>query len=169
MTDIGPRWRPAYIGLGSNLKSPRQQVSGAIDELCKLPGCVVTGVSSLYRSAPMGPGDQPDYINAVVTMVTQLTSYELLARLQMIEVSHGRERNSEQWVPRTLDLDLLVYSDMQLDDAVLRIPHPGIADRNFVLLPLQELAPSLRVPGKGTVAALAAVATESGARIEKLD
>lgn len=148
-------WHPAYIGLGSNLESPLQRVQSAIEGLAELPDTVLALHSSLYRSAPLGPADQPDFINAVAALVTRLPPIELLSRLQAIETAHGRQRGTVRWGPRTLDLDLLSYGRVRLDSAELVLPHPGIAERNFVLLPWQEIAPCYRVPGLATVAELA--------------
>jgi 2-amino-4-hydroxy-6-hydroxymethyldihydropteridine diphosphokinase len=162
------RWQPAYIGVGSNLDEPRDQVRQAILELKELPDCVVTAVSALYQSAPMGPQDQPDFINAAVAMLTHMTPHQLLDALQIIEDDHGRRRDGQHWGPRTIDLDLLVFGGMRISDKVLTVPHPGIRERNFVLLPLCELAPQLIVPGVGTVTALTDAVLSSGDRIEKI-
>ena len=162
------RWHPAYIGIGSNLDDPRDHVRRAIAELKELPDCVVTGVSALYQSAPMGPQDQADFINAAAAILTQETPHQLLDALQFIEDTHGRDREGQRWGPRTLDLDLLVFGGMTISDEVLTVPHPGIRERNFVLLPLCELAPQLMVPGMGTVTALADGVLCSGERIEKI-
>ncbi len=140
----------AYIGLGSNLSSPLRQVRQAIAELAQLPGSRLVAVSSLYRSAPMGPAGQPDYINAVASIETQLAPLELLDQLQAVESRHGRKRGAVQWGPRTLDLDLLLYGDEQIDEPRLRVPHPGMRLRGFVLFPLAQVAPWLRLPdGQG--------------------
>jgi len=168
MCSDATRWCPAYVGIGSNLDSPKDHVLTAIDELKSLSDSVVTGVSSLYRSAPMGPADQDDYINAAAAILTQLSPHDFFSRLCTIEFSHGRKREGERWGPRTLDLDLLVFGASQLDDDVLTVPHPGIGDRNFVLLPLNELAPHLIVPGLGSVASLTDTILRSGKRIEKI-
>lgn len=125
--------------------------------------------SSLYRSAPMGPRDQPDFVNAVAAVLTQLTPEDLLQHLVRIENEHGRRREGEKWGPRTLDLDLLVYGGQQAETASLTLPHPGIAERNFVLLPLSEVAPFLQVPGMGNVANLTAALSSDIAGIEKID
>ncbi len=148
------RWLPAYIGIGSNLDSPRQQVERAIQQLAKVRGTRLVASSSLYRSAPLGSVDQPDFINAVAALVTRLDAVELLAELQDIEVRSGRQRDDTRWGPRVLDLDLLVYADRTIDEPGLSVPHPGIAARNFVLLPLRQIAPELAVPGLGRVASL---------------
>ena len=162
------RWQPAYIGIGSNLDDPCDHVQKAIAELKKMQDCVVTGVSSIYRSAPMGPQDQADFINAAVAMLTQKTPQQLLDALQIIEDSHGRRRDGEHWGPRTLDLDLLVFGSLRVSDAGLTVPHPGIPERNFVLLPMCELAPQLMVPGMGTIAALTGAVPGPDDRIEKI-
>jgi len=102
----------------------------------------------------MGPQDQPDYLNAVVGLQTELSAFDLLNELQRIENQHGRLRDGERWGPRTLDLDLLLYAEEVIDTPELSVPHPGIAERSFVLLPLSELAPDLVVPNKGAVSNL---------------
>lgn len=144
----------AYLGLGSNLEDPRRQVMQAIATLKSLAGCQCLAVSSLYRSKPMGPQDQPDYINAVMAMETELAALGLLAALQAIEQQQGRVRGDEQWGPRTLDLDLLLYSEQIIDLPRLKIPHPGLHERSFVLYPLYEIAPALQIPGYGALVEL---------------
>ena len=162
------RWRPAYIGIGSNLDDPIVQVTQAIAELADVPDSFFCGVSSLYRSSPMGSVEQPDYINAVAALVTRLEPKELLQNLREIEDKHDRRRTGERWGPRTLDLDLLAFSDVVTSDEVLTLPHPGIAERNFVLLPLCELAPHLEIPGLGSVVALVNAVPGIGDDLEKL-
>ena len=144
----------AYIGLGSNLEDPRCQLTQAIASLKSLTGCQCLAVSRLYRSKPMGPQDQPDYVNAVMAMETDLPALALLDELQVIEQQQGRVRGDEQWGPRTLDLDLLLYSDQIIDLPRLKIPHPGLHERSFVLYPLYEIAPMLQVPGHGALVEL---------------
>ena len=124
-----------YIGLGSNLQNPESQVRRAIQALGELPGSGVQAASSLYRSTPMGPQDQPEYVNAVVQLATGLSPGELLDRLQRVEQAHERVRG-QHWGPRTLDLDILLYGDEVIATERLQIPHPGLAQRNFVLYPL---------------------------------
>lgn len=136
----------AYIGLGSNLLSPLRQVRQATCELAQLPDSRLCSVSSLYRSDPLGPAGQPDYINAVAAIQTRLTSLQLLDELQAIENRHGRRRGAERWGPRSLDLDLLLYGDAVLDEPRLILPHPEMLQRAFVLLPLLEIAPTLCLP-----------------------
>lgn len=144
----------AYVGIGANLEDPIRQVRTAIEEIAALPDCSLQQSSSLYRTSPMGPADQPDYINAVVAVVTGRAPLALLASLQGIERTHGRVRVGERWGPRTLDLDLLLYDELQYQDAQLTVPHAGLADRAFVLVPLHEIAPALMIPGKGALAEL---------------
>ena len=162
------RWRPAYVGIGSNLDSPLDQIDRAVAAIDGLAGCRLTQRSSNYRSAPLGNEDQPDFINAVVALMTTLEAPVLLQRLQDIERAQGRVRDGRRWGPRTLDLDLLVYSSDRIDDADLCVPHPRITERNFVLLPLKELAPHMLIPGLGTGAAVAAKNDNSLPAIEKL-
>lgn len=154
MSPTKNHWFPAYVGLGSNLNGPAQQLDSAFDLLASIARTRLIGRSSLYRSAPFGGIEQPDFVNAVAALLTQLTPADLLRELLRIESERGRERGDVQWGPRVLDLDLLVYSDRIVDDTDLKVPHPGIAERNFVLLPLQEIAPDLAVPGLGRVATL---------------
>ncbi len=144
----------AFIGLGSNLQGPVEQLDRAVRALGRLPASNVEAVSSYYGSKPLGPQDQPDFVNAVVELETSLGASELLRRLQRIEDEQGRMR-SEHWGPRTIDLDLLIYGDTVSRRRRLRLPHPGIAERNFVLLPLREIAPDLEIPGLGRVADIA--------------
>ena len=145
-------WYPAYVGLGSNLDSPARQLESAFELLAKIPRSRLVQRSALYRSAPLGGIEQADFVNAVATMLTQLTAGELLLELQHIEQARGRERGAVRWGPRVLDLDLLVYSNQEIDEDQLTVPHPGIGERNFVLLPLEEVAPELVIPGLGPLA-----------------
>ena len=156
MTDVA-----AYIGLGSNLDDPAVQVTAAIEELADLPDTRLLTRSSLYRSAPMGPQDQPDYVNAVVQLRTALEPGVLLDELQAIEQAHGRVR-SQHWGPRTLDLDILLYGDAVIDTPHLKVPHPGIAERNFVLYPLAEIDSDLAIPGLGRVRSLLVGCVDTG-------
>ncbi len=145
----------AYIGLGSNLADPEQQVSAAISALDMLPDSSLVSRSSLYRSPPMGPQDQPDFVNAVACLETDLAPRDLLLELLRVEREAGRDRAaSVHWGPRVLDLDLLVYANKIIDESELTVPHPGLAQRAFVLEPLNEIAPDLDVPGMGKVSAL---------------
>jgi 2-amino-4-hydroxy-6-hydroxymethyldihydropteridine diphosphokinase len=144
---------PAFVALGSNLDDPRRQVLQAMDELKALPGTRVERCSSLYRTAPLGEPDQPDFINAVAQVETALGPLELLDGLLAIERRQGRVR-SRRNAPRTLDLDLLLYDDRTIDTPGLQLPHPRMHERAFVLLPLAEIAPGASIPGRGPVAAL---------------
>ena len=141
----------AYIGLGSNLQNPFDQVLSAIDEIALLPASKLITKSSLYLSKPMGPADQPSYVNAVVQIETRLEAEHLLHELQAIEQQHGRTRKAEQWGPRTLDLDILVYGKHAVNNSQLVIPHPGIRYREFVLYPLHEVNKHLMIPGMGKI------------------
>lgn len=138
----------AYVGLGSNLDRPLQQVQTAANELAQIRETRLLNVSSFYGSEPMGPQDQPDYVNAVAAIETGLDAETLLAALHAIEDRHGRQR-VRHWGPRTLDLDLLLYGDEQLQTGHLTVPHPGMHQRAFVLVPLLEIAPDVIIPGVG--------------------
>jgi 2-amino-4-hydroxy-6-hydroxymethyldihydropteridine diphosphokinase len=144
----------AYIGLGSNLADPVQQVRSARLDCAAIPGVWEIAFSSLYRSPPMGPQDQPDYVNAVMAVSTDLTAPTLLRHLQRIEQAHGRVRSERRWIARTLDLDLLIYGGHRIKTSELTVPHPGLSQRAFVVYPLAEIAPELVVPGLGRVADL---------------
>lgn len=146
----------AYVGLGSNLDNPAAQIAAAIDMLAALPDATLRAVSSFYRNPPMGPQDQPDYVNAVVALDTCLTPRALLDAMQAIERAQGRDRSGLRWGARTIDLDLLVYGDTVLDEDHLQVPHPGIAERAFVLVPLAEIAPQISIPGHGLLSTLLA-------------
>lgn len=135
-----------YIGLGSNLGTPVDQLSSALNAMDDLPHTYVDKVSSFYASKPMGPKDQPDYVNAVARIVSGLQPHELLASLQGIEQAHRRERKGERWGPRTLDLDILLFGSLTINSPDLVIPHYGMAEREFVLVPLFELVPNMIMP-----------------------
>ncbi|HLE67732.1 MAG TPA: 2-amino-4-hydroxy-6-hydroxymethyldihydropteridine diphosphokinase [Burkholderiales bacterium] len=143
----------AYVGLGANLGEPRRQLFAAFDELGRIPGTRVTARSSLFRSAPIGYADQPDFVNAVAKLETDLRPRELFAALQQIEHAHGRERSFRN-APRTLDLDLLLYGGERIDTPALIVPHPRMHERAFVLAPLLELDPAAVIPGRGSAAEL---------------
>jgi 2-amino-4-hydroxy-6-hydroxymethyldihydropteridine diphosphokinase len=148
------RWAPAYVGLGSNLDDPIQQVRTAFDRLAKVPRSRLLLRSSLYRTKPFGAVVQPAFINAVAGLLTQLTPEEMLAELRAIELTMGRAPPRERWGPRRIDLDLLVLGAEERATAELTLPHPGIAERDFVLLPFDEVAAEARVPRLGRVRAL---------------
>lgn len=150
-----------YIGLGSNLDNPESQVKTAIEALAGLSQIRLQDRSSLYRSAPMGPQDQPDYVNAVVKLSTGLEPEALLDKLQGIERAQGRVR-TQRWGPRTLDLDILLYGQCVVATERLKIPHPGIAARSFVLYPLAEINVQLEIPGLGRVQSLLEQCPDAG-------
>lgn len=156
----------AFIGIGSNLDEPRVHVRAAFDELDLLPLCHVSGRSSLYRSAPIGGPPQPDYVNAVARLETSLAADDLLAALLAIETRHGRSR-AEPNAPRTLDLDLLLYDSATLISRGLRLPHPRMHERRFVLAPLLEVDPEAQIPGHGPVARLIEHCASQG--LERID
>ncbi|MTV52176.1 2-amino-4-hydroxy-6-hydroxymethyldihydropteridine diphosphokinase [Massilia buxea] len=150
----------AYIGIGANLGDARANVEDAVVRLRRLPGTQVTGVSSLYATAPIdSSGD--DYINAVARVDTNQDAESLLQALHGIELAHGRERPYRN-APRTLDLDVLLYGDERIASATLTVPHPRMTQRAFVLVPLLELAPRLDIPGLGPAAAFAPGVADQG-------
>lgn len=149
-------WSPAYVGIGSNLNDPAARVREAWGCLQQLAVTRAVCLSPLYSNPPMGPQDQPDYVNAVAGLLTQLEPQALLEALQGVEQRMGRQRTpGDRWGPRIIDLDLLLYSSHELSTARLTLPHPGISERNFVLFPLCDIAPDLQVPGQGRVRTLA--------------
>ncbi len=143
----------AYIGLGSNQSHPYRQLRRAIKTIASAPDITLCRASSLYRSKPVGPQNQADFINAVVAINTGLEADSLLDKLQAIEARQGRVR-AEHWGPRSLDLDILLYGRQQINNERLTIPHAEMKNRNFVLIPLVEIARDLDIPGLGSVAAL---------------
>ncbi len=151
-----PQLSLVFIGLGSNLEHPVTQIKKARVAINRLERVQEVAFSSLYQSSPMGDKDQPDYINAVMAVNTNLKPIDLLRRLQQIENQQGRVREGERWTARTLDLDILLYGDQHIDIPDLLIPHYGIADRTFVLYPLYEIAPKLDIPGFGHISDLIA-------------
>ena len=153
----------AFVGLGSNLDDPQGQLERAFASLAGIDDTALAARSSLYCSTPLGPQDQPDFLNAVAALDTRLEAEVLLDRLQDIETGQGRVRE-RHWGPRTLDLDLLLYGTRRISTPRLTVPHPGLPLRAFVLYPLAELAPDLVVPGFGTVAALARNVDAAGIR-----
>lgn len=144
----------AYVALGSNQGDPQGQVRAAFGSLDALPDSRLLRRSSLYRTRPWGVTDQPDFINAAAELETDLEPSALMQALLDIEEQAGRIREGRRWGPRTLDLDLLLYGDRQLEMPGLTLPHPRIAERAFVLLPLAELDPALCIPGRGKVGTL---------------
>jgi 2-amino-4-hydroxy-6-hydroxymethyldihydropteridine diphosphokinase len=140
----------AFVGIGSNLQDPRRQVERAFEELDALPHTRLVKRSSLYRSAPIGHADQPEFVNAVAQLETALPAERLLMELQQIEQRHGRERSFPN-APRTIDLDILIYGNLRTARDRLVLPHPRMHERKFVLEPLYEIAPHASIPGVGTV------------------
>ncbi|MGC1729589.1 MAG: 2-amino-4-hydroxy-6-hydroxymethyldihydropteridine diphosphokinase, partial [Steroidobacteraceae bacterium] len=157
-------WQPAYVGVGSNLNEPRAQVLTACARLAAVPLTQMMLTSPLYASRAYGPVVQPDFVNAVVGMVTRLEPRGLLAELLALENALGRPAERQRWGPRIIDLDLLVYGRERRAEMGLTLPHPGIVERNFVLYPLADIAPDLDVPGLGRVAELAGRVTSDGVR-----
>lgn len=149
-------WVPTYVALGSNLDDPVAQVRAAFAALALLPDTRLVLRSRLYRTRPLGPQDQPDFINAAAGLLTRLSVRDLFRALKALEVEQGRTTPQQRWGPRRIDLDLLLFGDLQLDEPDLRIPHPGLTQRNFVLYPLQDIAAGLLVRGHGRVSDLAA-------------
>jgi 2-amino-4-hydroxy-6-hydroxymethyldihydropteridine diphosphokinase len=160
------RWQPAYVGIGSNLSDPWRQVEIAFEALAAIAGTRLVLRSRLWRSKPMGPQDQPDFVNGAAGLLTTKTPRELLAELQAIERRMGKTGPEVRWGPRLIDLDLLVFGDTPVDEPGLRLPHPGVHQRNFVLYPLAEIAAELWVPGLARVRALRE--RVSGEGIERL-
>ena len=156
----------AFVGLGANLDNPLQQVRQAIAELDGIEHTRVLAASSMYRSVPVGYADQPDFINAVARLQTELSPRELLDALQVIENHHGRRRSVRN-APRTLDLDLLSYGALVVEEEGLTLPHPRMHERAFVLLPLAEIAPDALLPGRMPLSQLLALVDRGG--VEKLD
>jgi len=162
----GPRWLPAYVGIGSNLDDPRRQVERAFDALAQLPQSRLVLRSALFHTAPFGDVVQPAFVNAAAGLLTQLSPEELLAALRDAERALGREPPRQRWGPRVIDLDLLVMGRETRVTESLKLPHPGIAERDFVLYPLGDIAPDLEVPGLGRVRTLRARVADRG--IERL-
>lgn len=152
----------AYIALGANLGEPAQQLRTALLALAQLPGTQLLAQSPLYRTAPLGLANQPDYCNAVCKVQTTLTPETLLEQLMALERAAGRVRGEDRWGPRLLDLDVLHVEGEQRNTAHLHLPHPGIAQRNFVLIPLADVASTLEIPGVGRVDELAKNIGRSG-------
>ena len=158
---ISARPHRAFIGLGSNQDDPVRQVETAIAELNKLSSTRLLRRSQLFRTRPVGYADQPDFVNAVAELETRLEPRVLLRELLALEQRHGRVRGLRNG-PRTLDLDLLLYDSLELDEPELTLPHPRMHERAFVLLPLHEIAPQADIPGHGSVSALLAAVDTSG-------
>ena len=155
-------WQPAYVGIGSNLREPGRQVLRAWERLAELPETLAMCRSALYGSRPFGPVAQPDFVNAVAGLLTRLDADALFAALAALESALGRTPGGPRWGPRLIDLDLLVFGRERREGPQLRLPHPGIVERNFVLYPLADIAPDLDVPGLGRVCEFRARLTPEG-------
>ena len=141
----------SYIGLGSNLDDPQTQLLNALVALNNIPITQLVKYSSFYKTQPLGIVDQPDFINAVVALETDLSAIDLLDHLQSIENQQGRVRNGIPWGPRQLDMDILLYGNDNIDHSRLKVPHPEMCRREFVLFPLHEIAPWVKLPGIGAI------------------
>jgi 2-amino-4-hydroxy-6-hydroxymethyldihydropteridine diphosphokinase len=159
-----PSWRPAYVAIGSNQNDPQSQVKQALVRLAALPGTCSLQVSRLYKTRPLGPQDQPDFVNAAAGMLTQLSARELLDALLLTEEAMGRKRR-ERWGPRVIDLDLIWMPGEIIEEPGLTLPHPGVSTRNFVLYPLADIAPTLAIPGHGNVSELLRAVGDDGMSI----
>jgi 2-amino-4-hydroxy-6-hydroxymethyldihydropteridine diphosphokinase len=157
-------WRPAYVAIGGNLNDPRARVQEAFERLAKLPATRLEVRSRIYSTKPLGPEDQPDFINAAAGLLTQLAARELLDALLAIEQSMGRDRR-ERWGPRIIDLDLIWMLGSVIVEPGLVVPHPEVSTRNFVLYPLADIAPTLLIPGRGIVAELRRAVGDAGLRL----
>jgi 2-amino-4-hydroxy-6-hydroxymethyldihydropteridine diphosphokinase len=154
-----------FVGIGGNLDHPVIHVQRALQDMDAVPETALMKISSMYETAPVGLTDQPVFVNAVAQVATTLSPHEFLRRLHAIEAEHGRLRNSvtgEKNAPRTLDLDILLFDDLQIDERGLTVPHPRMHERAFVLVPLVEIAPEIVIPGKGVAKELLAVLDRSG-------
>lgn len=135
-----------YLAIGSNLASPLEQVNAALAALADIPESQLVAVSDFYRTPPLGPQDQPDYLNAAVALETTLAPEALLDHTQRIELQQGRERKAHRWGPRTLDLDIMLFGEQLIHTPRLTVPHYDMKNRAFMLLPLAQIAPDLRFP-----------------------
>lgn len=157
----------AWIGLGANLQQPLVQLQEAIRRIASAADIEILSTSSFYRTPPWGDKQQDDFINAVVLLETALQPLDLLHQLQAIENDMGRVRKGRQWGPRLIDIDILLYEQLEIDSEELTVPHPHMHERAFVLLPIAELDPTIEIPGKGGVDALLRAVDQSG--IELID
>ena len=157
----GP-WTPAWVALGSNLDDPPRQLDAAVAGLRALPETRFIAASRRYRSAPVGPQDQPEFLNMAAALLTRLPAPALHAALRALEGALGKRPPSVRYGPRRIDLDLLAYDQLTLETPALQLPHPRLHERGFVLYPLAELAPELWIPGRGRVAVLKALIPMDG-------
>ena len=154
--DAQGRWTPAYIGLGSNLDDPARQIDSAFAALATIPDTLLIAASRRYRSKPVGPQDQPDFVNAAAALLTRLDPLALHAALHTLEIALGKRPPPMRFGPRRIDLDLLVFGSITLELPDLEVPHPRLHERAFVLYPLADIASALWIPGRGRVATLRA-------------
>ena len=147
MLEREAKWVTAYLGLGANLGDRQGTIALALKELGALPTIEVVAVSSLYQTAPVGITEQPDFLNAAAAIRTVCTPWELLAQILQLEQQMGRVR-AVRWGPRTIDIDILAFGSVQMNEPALTIPHPRLEERAFALVPLAEIAPTLRLPGE---------------------
>ena len=147
-------WTPAYIAIGSNLDDPHLQVQSAFDRLANIRATRLIARARIYRTRPLGPESQPDFINSMAGVLTQLSARELLIELKALERSIGREQPIVRWGPRRIDFDISVFGDQVIAEDDLTVPHPGVPNRNFVLYPLADIAPTLLIPQLGRVSDL---------------
>ncbi|MDO6461776.1 2-amino-4-hydroxy-6-hydroxymethyldihydropteridine diphosphokinase [Granulosicoccaceae sp. 1_MG-2023] len=159
---------PVYIALGANLGEPQAQLRNAIAAIAALDGFSLVAQSSLYRTEPLGPPGQPDYLNAVLCGRWAGTPLALLDALQALETAAGRRRGAERWSARVLDLDILLFGERRISDARLTVPHYAMHERDFVLYPLAEIAPDLEIPGRGSVRELLAALPDNRSIPEKI-
>lgn len=151
-----------YVALGSNLGEREQHIKTACQEIAQLPGCGDFRCSSIFETDPMGPQNQPDYLNAVCEFEYSGSAHGLLEELQIIEKAHGRVKTTKRWTARPLDLDIVLFGEQQINEPDLQIPHVGVAERSFVIWPLLELQADLCIPGVGAVADLKKQCQEFG-------
>ncbi|MCD1124708.1 2-amino-4-hydroxy-6-hydroxymethyldihydropteridine diphosphokinase [Jinshanibacter sp. LJY008] len=151
-----------FIALGSNLNQPLTQVEAALDAIKQIPQTRLIACSPLYRTKPLGPQDQPDYLNAVVELDTQLSAESLLDATQAIELNQGRERKAHRWGPRTLDLDILLFGNQTINTSRLTVPHYDMHNRGFMLYPLADIAPDLIFPDGVTLSSLLSQVSADG-------
>ena len=161
LSGMSALWRPAYVAVGSNLDHPGARVAEAFERMAVLAGSRLEVRSRLYRSEPMGPQNQPQFVNAAAGLLTQLTARALLDALLEVERVMGRRRQ-ERWGPRIIDLDLIWLVGEPIDEPGLTVPHPAVSQRNFVLYPLADIAPMLVIPGRGRVVDLMNLAGGAG-------
>ncbi|QDP00126.1 2-amino-4-hydroxy-6-hydroxymethyldihydropteridine diphosphokinase [Thalassotalea sp. PS06] len=155
-----------YLGLGSNLEQPDQQLKWAVQQLAKQPGIEIAALSSIYQSRPMGPQDQPNYRNAVIAIETQLEPLSLLDVTQKIELDSGRVRKDERWGARVLDIDILLFGQQTINLPRLEVPHYGMKEREFVLYPLAEIAENLVLPDGQSLTELVTSVAPNGIKIQ---